>query len=176
MRKQRPGDRRHPTSAGFTFLELVVVLTLMAVISAMVIPVFGPSFRSVQVRSAQDEILALIGQTQEMAVRQGREYHFCIDPKERIFWVRFVADMDGMEKITEDVSDRWGRVQDFPGYLDLRQPRMRKDSETGAFYIACYPNGACDRVKLEFFDNRFRGQKFRIETQGALGQTIAERD
>jgi len=164
------------SAAGFTFLELVVVMTLLAVLTGMVMPVFGPTFRSMQVRSAQDEILALIAHTQEMAVRHGREYQFCIDPKERIFWVRYVAEMEGMERIYEDVADRWGLAQEFPEYLDLRQPRMRKDRETGALYIGCYPNGASDRVTLEFTDNRFRGEKFRIETLGPLGQAVVERD
>jgi len=173
-------------NAGFTFLELVVVMTLVSIISAIVIPTFGPAYRTMQVKSTQDEILALIAHTQEMAVRESREFHFCIDPRERIFWVRYVAtpqDVDEVEveldlegTLLIDVAESWGQEQPFPEFLDMRQPRMRKDRETGAFYLACYPNGACDRVTLQFEDTRFRGDRFVIETLGTLGQFEVERE
>ena len=122
-----------------------------------------------------------------MAVRQTREFHFCIDPRERIFWVRYVATLDDLgdddveveldmeDKLLLDVKDSWGLEQEFPQFLEMRQPRMRKDRDTGAFYLACYPNGACDQVTLQFEDSRFRGERFIIETLGTLGQFKVER-
>lgn len=156
--------------AGFTLLELIIVMTLLAVITAAVVPVFGATLKRLQLRSAQDDFVTTLAFTQDMAVRNSREYRLYVDPDEGSYWAMRLVSEGLDEKKFEDVSERWGRVQYFPEYLDMRKPRLAKDRERDAYYIACYPNGACDRIKIRLEDTRDRRRKFEVETLGTLGQ------
>lgn len=145
-------------------------MTLLTIIAGSVIPVFASSLRGIQLKGAQNHFVSTLAFTQDMAVRNSREYRLYVNPEEGSYWAMYLAGMDKDEKIFEDVTARWGQVQYFPEYLEMRKPRMSKDRGMNAYYIACYPNGACDRVKIQLEDTRDRRSQFQVETLGSLGQ------
>jgi prepilin-type N-terminal cleavage/methylation domain-containing protein len=156
--------------AGFTLLELIVVMTLLAIISAAVVPVFGGTLQRLQLRSAQDNFVSTLAFAQDMAVRNSREYRLYVDPEEGSYWAMYVIEENLEDKVFEFVTERWGQTQYFPEYLEMRRPRLNKDRELDAYYIACYPNGACDRAKIRLDDTRDRRRHFEVETLGSMGQ------
>lgn len=157
--------------AGFTFLELLVVVAIIGVITAAVLPVFSSTFRSVKVRDAKSDLLAVITHTQESAVRDSREYRFYLDPELGQYWVGYHAGStkEGAKRFLP-VEDTWGKPVTIPEPLEVGRPKMRKDEESEAFFLSCYPNGACDHASIEVTSRGRNGARFEIETLGAMGQ------
>lgn len=155
---------------GFSLMELIVVLTLVTVIAAVVVPLYGSSMAQVQLRDARNSFVSLITHVQERAVAESLEYRIYIDDKEGAYWVMRLAGMDKDEKVFKPVSGEFGRKMFFPPYLRVDRVRARKDRDRRAYYIACFPNGASDRATVSFRDERNRSRAFRVATQGAMGR------
>lgn len=161
---------RSTPRAGFTFLELIVVTAILGIISVAVLPVFSTTFRSVRIRDAKSDLVAVLRHTQEAAVRESREYRLYLNPDENRYWVGYHSETVGEDKLYTEVAENWGRATVLPEGLGLGRPKLRKDRESGAFFLACHPNGACDVGTIEIVaDDRTDG-RFRIETLGAMGQ------
>lgn len=155
---------------GFTLLELIVVLSLIALITAAVVPVYTSSIGSLQARNARDDFSALVVFTQELAVRQSREFRVMIGRKDRAYWVEYLADTDGEEKIYEPVVEPWGAEQMLPEYMEFGRVKARQDRGAGGYYIGCYPSGGCDIAEVEVKDTRERARSFTVKTTGVAGK------
>ncbi|MFM1918401.1 MAG: hypothetical protein RLZZ303_35 [Candidatus Hydrogenedentota bacterium] len=156
--------------AGFTFLELIVVTTILAILSMAVLPVFSTTFRSVRIGNAKSDLVAVLRHTQEAAVSQSLEHRFYVHPEQNMYWVGYHSGDEGLEKLFTEVSETWGRATVLPEGLQLEKPKLRKDRENGVYYLACHPNGACDIGEIEVVSTDRRDSRIRIETLGTLGQ------
>ncbi|MEO8430170.1 MAG: GspH/FimT family pseudopilin [Acidobacteriota bacterium] len=67
---ERPGDLRHRSQRGFTLLEMLVVLTLVGILTAIAIPYLGKMSRRNQIRSAASEIQSTLLAARMRAVRR----------------------------------------------------------------------------------------------------------
>ncbi len=74
--------RNHP-AAGFTLIELVVVLALMSLVLAVVLPNLGPNTEVVELRAAASELRALLRATRSAAIAANRDLVLAIDPAGR---------------------------------------------------------------------------------------------
>lgn len=155
---------------GFTFLELIVVTIIIAVLSAAVLPVFSTSFRSLRVRNAKADLLATLAHTQECAVRDSREYRFYVDQKAGAYWVAAYAGTVDEEKVFNPIEENWGKRVELPEPLRMARADMRKDRDMDAQYLACYPNGASDIGAIQVIDPSRGRKSFKIEVLGAMGQ------
>jgi prepilin-type N-terminal cleavage/methylation domain-containing protein len=66
--------------AGYTLLEVCVVVALLAVIAALTIPSVASMFRDARVTAAGDMILARIADARSMAMEQSKPYRFGFIP------------------------------------------------------------------------------------------------
>ncbi|HNT86400.1 MAG TPA: prepilin-type N-terminal cleavage/methylation domain-containing protein [Candidatus Hydrogenedentes bacterium] len=155
---------------GFTLLELVVVLSLIAILTGLVVPVYGGSMASMRMRGAQSDFLSLIRYVQERAITDAREYRLYIDGKENEFWVMYMTGMKDGEKVFEEETRDYGRRRAFPDRLVVERVRGRKDRDRNAHYITCYPNGACDVARVDMLDAQNRRRRTTIETTGVVGK------
>lgn len=154
---------------GFTLLELIVVMAILAIITGMVVPIFATSFAGIQLRNARSGFLSVLYHTQERAVAESREYRLFLDTKDNSYWVEYVAEVEDDKKTFEAVTEDFGVKQTLPVYLKFDRIRGPKDREHNANYIGCYPNGACDRVTIVLQDTRSRESRFEIKTLGTMG-------
>lgn len=164
------------SAAGFSLLELIVTLAIISVIAGMVAPMFGASIGSIQYRNARNDLIAVLQFTQELAVRDGREYRVYIDKRENAYWVEALAEKDGPLKTFVPVTQSFGQRQVLPEYIDLTQIRARKDRGSKDVFVACYPNGASDEAEITVVDKRSRGRSSRIEVAGLLGKVSVTRE
>jgi len=156
---------------GFTLLELIVVMALIAVISAAVVPVYGRSMSAIQLRNVRNDFVSLVSFVQEKAVAESKEYRVCIDSRDNVYWVMVLAGYDDRnEKVFKPVEAEYGVEKALPEGYVIERVDARKDRETGARYIGCYPNGACDEVDVTFRDQRNRRRTFKVTTLGAMGK------
>ena len=72
--KRRPAPATRPGTSGFTLLELLFVLLLMAMIAAVAAPNLGRLYTSIQGKTERDYILDQFAGLGRMALRHGRTY------------------------------------------------------------------------------------------------------
>jgi len=66
-------------AAGFTLLELMIVLTIIGILSAIAVPSWNSFYATRQLNTAQDQIQGSIKQGQHLAKMQRRPYRFMIE-------------------------------------------------------------------------------------------------
>lgn len=159
---------------GFSFLELLVVIMVLGMITGMIVPVYGASMASIRARNTQRGLASTLIHTQERAVAESRELRLYIDEEEKSYWVAYRAGENEGEKVFLPVDDAYGRLRYFPENIKVKKLKAHEDRQLKAHYVACYPNGACDRALLEFEDERDPDRSFSIETLGALGKIEIE--
>lgn len=139
--------------SGFTLMELIIVLTIIAIISAAVIPVFGASFNTIRRDHALRDFLAALRYSQERAVAETCEYRVVIDPETRSYRITRMVKFDRGEKTFKPIDERFGAKMTFPEEFEIKKPTARRDRETRTYFIAFFPNGACDEALVPFTVN-----------------------
>ena len=77
-----------PASRGFTLLEMLVVLMIMAIVAGLVLPVFrGSGVSTLELRAAARELAAGLRTARSEAVTQRRETFLVVDLEGRRFKV-----------------------------------------------------------------------------------------
>jgi prepilin-type N-terminal cleavage/methylation domain-containing protein len=156
--------------AGFTLLELVVVMVMLGIITGLAVPIFSGSLTSIQLKNARSDFLATLYHTQERAVAESREFRLYLDDKKHVYWVMVHTRTTLDEKEFEEVEEDFGRARPLPPYLEFDRVQARKDRMENAHYIACYPTGMSDRAEVAIRDIRARNRRFEIAVEGPLGR------
>ena len=78
---------RGPLERGFTLLEMLIVLMLMAIIASVVIPVFGPGVSTTQLKRSARELAAGLRLARGQAIAQRTEAVLELDVAARTFRV-----------------------------------------------------------------------------------------
>jgi prepilin-type N-terminal cleavage/methylation domain-containing protein len=155
-------------TAGFTLMELIIVLTILAMMSAAVVPIFGGTFATVQSDHAVRDLVATIKYAQERAVTDMKEYRLYLDPATNAYFLLSVKNPDERTKQFEALSERQGETVVLPERLKLGKSKAKKDRSRNMAYVAFYPNGACDKATLAVVRDDGLGKH--IETEGSLGR------
>ncbi len=166
--RTKSDNRASSSPRGFTLIELVIVLTIFALMTAAVVPIYVGSVTWARSDRAVRDFVALMKYAQERALTDQVEYRFYMDYDTGAFWLlRFGENEDGEPAfVALDESDTGRRT--LPENVSLEGTKARKDSELEAHYIAFHGSGACDyaTVKLDC-----AGRKtVTIRTKGHLGQ------
>ena len=135
------GDSR--SRAGFTLLELMVVMTLIAVLSLAVTPVFRGSFSSIRADHAMRDLFAAMKSAQSGAVTEAVEHRVYVDLKQSGYWLAHAARTKRGEVRYEPLPGRAGEVVELPDTVQLERPRARQGRD-GEYYFSFFPSGACD--------------------------------
>ncbi len=155
---------------GFTFLELIVVLMLIAVISSVMVPVYVRAMNNIQMRSAQNSLIGTLRFVQELSVRESREYRLYVDAKKGTYWVKVMAKLVNGEKKFEPVVESWGTETKLPSQFVITKIKARKDKGEKALFIACQPNGASDQAEIDVRDDNKGSRRFKIVVLGPMGK------
>lgn len=134
-------DRREAsarTTGGFTLLELLVVLGVLALATILVMPLAGPRDSTWPLRSAALELAAHLRATRAAAIRNNVEMTFIFDTAVRQYWADGLAprhrwpDQLALEIVipgAEQIGGGVGRFRFYPdgsssgGQIILRQGR-----------------------------------------------------
>jgi prepilin-type N-terminal cleavage/methylation domain-containing protein len=155
---------------GFTFIEMIVVVTVLAILTAVIVPVYGNSISAMRARSARGDFVALLFHAQERSVREAREIRVCLNEEDRSYWLEGWLSGLGEEKVFEILKEGpHTGVYHFPDSVVLSQVRARSDRGRNTQFIACFPNGASDRAIIRFGSGERGAKDITIATTGALG-------
>ncbi len=161
------------THRGFTYLELLVVVSILAVLTAAIVPLYSISVRSLQQRSVRGDFVATIYFLQELSIQQSRELRLHIDPEENAWSVTGWVSGMGEDKVFEPLAfQALGEPHPFPEAMPVQRLRGTRAQGQSARHLTFYPNGACDRVAIRFGPPNSTRPLMTIETTGTLGGVV----
>src|SRR5689334_13604841 len=79
--------RRRPAHPGFTLLELILVMTIVAIIVAMASPMLRGFGEGRRVDNCAGELVALTQWARTQAMTRGATYRLNMDPNSRTYWL-----------------------------------------------------------------------------------------
>ena len=152
---------------GFTLVELMIVMTLLAVMALAAVPVFRTTFSTTRADHAARNLFAEIKAAQEGAVTGAVEYRIYFDKKHNTYWpARPGVTKEGRRGyLPVDVPG--GEAIRVPDRLVFKDVKGRKAGAKDTFYLSFYPSGACDAGKVTLLDSADHRRKYVIETDGA---------
>lgn len=137
----RPATKfgRKRSEAGFTLLEIIAVIALMGLISALLIGGSGAMLRTVSSDDVQNTALAAIAGARHSAVLTGRTLEFTSDDKTRVLeWG------EGRAALTAE-----GQVRLLPASRTSAILVGGRLTESPLARVRFYADGTCDPFRLE---------------------------
>ena len=166
--------------SGFTLLEMIVVVTLIAILTGAIVPIYRGSMETVRTEHGIRDLVALLKYGQERAVTDSTEYRLYLNPEDNEYWLaRFDGfDNEGLavfETVTENIGGNigiGGRIR-LSSRVDMLPPTAYRapnpdDERKDVYYLTMYATGASDlgKIVLVMRDRR----RFEIELTGPTGR------
>lgn len=126
--------RAHGPSPGFTLLEILLVMAIIAVATLVAMAAFNGGMRGIQQRAAAREVAAQLRFTRAVAISSGRPQDFVIDPRSRSW------------------NAANGRHGSLPGEGEVEFTGAREvQPEEGKGAVRFFPDGAATggRIRLQ---------------------------
>lgn len=163
MKLPSPKSLIFSARAGFSLIEIVIVLTLIAVMAMTVTPVFRGSLAAARADHAARDVFAELVSAQERAVAHSAEYRVYFDRKKNSYWVAH-APFDATEgyAVIENID---GKIVAIPERLNIAKVTGRGVGGS-TDYLAFYPHGGTDVGEVQLADRSDRRRIYRIETTG----------
>jgi Tfp pilus assembly protein FimT len=90
MTHRRPGVRRS-RDAGFTLVELILVMIIIFTLATVVAPRFSDFFPSLQVRKSTEQLFAWARKARADAALTGVRQRLVLDSAKRMYWIEYEA-------------------------------------------------------------------------------------
>lgn len=167
--------------AGFTLLELIVVLFILALATALVAPRFTSSFGQLRLKAAARDVAALCRFARTQAITNQAVLEVVLDRQTNEYWLRgpewVVSRLGGIEQVAtaENPEQPWqvrwrqARVRSLPPGVTLKMVVIDlgplREDERGA--IAFFPQGGSTGGEVWLSDEKGRG--YRIVVDQSIG-------
>lgn len=139
--------------AGFTLLELVLVMVIICTVLAMAAPSLRGFFGSRQTADAASRIVALTQYARSQAAAEGRPYRLNLDAQEGRYWL--TAQTAGAY-VT--LPSEFGRVFHLPDGATARWESPAETAERG--WTAFFPDGRAQAAEIRLKGRR--GEVMRV--------------
>lgn len=146
------GRTERSSEAGVTLLEMLIVVTLIALVAGLSFPSVSSGIESLRLRSASDSIVALLNTALDRADRRQQAVEIRISPKENALSARS-ADMGFVRELT------------LPETIHIVNP-----TEMRRFLL--YPGGAVPQIAVEIATKS--GRRRQVEVDPITGVPRAE--
>ena len=141
-----PGVRPRPTrTAGFTLLELMVVITLIAIVLGVAMPRLGSALVSDPTSKVSRWLINNIAALKTAAVSKQKQYALRIDLDNQRLWVIY----EGMEPEAEAAAEE-KQAYRLPESVQLHSLLIPAQApiRSGTATISFYPKGYSDRALI----------------------------
>lgn len=150
---------------GFTLVELVVVMVIIAICAALTIPNFAAWMRSYHLRSAARDMVSILRTANMRAITNSREYRVYFSDDHEKYW---------LERGDQFATADWGAAErkDSPDY-PLPTGVNIEINGTMDHFIQFNPNSTCDKGPAIIVKNT--KQLYSITLSSTTGRTTVER-
>jgi prepilin-type N-terminal cleavage/methylation domain-containing protein len=175
---RNPGPSR---AAGFTLLELIVVLFILSLAAALIAPTFSRPFGQLRLKAAARDVAALCRFARMQAITYQGVLEVVLDRRTNTYWLRgpdwIISRLGGIEHVAtaEDPEQPWevrmrqARVRTLSPGLTLKSVTLDtgpvREDERGA--IAFFPQGSSTGGEVWVSDEKGRG--FRVVVDPLIG-------
>jgi type II secretion system protein H len=141
-------DRSCRSSAGFTLLELILVMVIISTVLAMAAPSLRGFFSSRKIHDAASNILTLIRYARTQAITDGRTYRLNFDYERSVYWL--TSNSQGAFSV---LNCEFGREFLLPD--DTTVAIEKDDDKNGTEeYIDFFPQGMAETGAITLTDRR----------------------
>jgi prepilin-type N-terminal cleavage/methylation domain-containing protein len=126
--------------AGFSLIELLFVILLMAVVVGIAVPRFNSTFKQLQLQVFAHDVAKLFAYASKRAVARGEMLRVHFDLEGRRYWLAQAKE----EGESERLANRFGRISSVPEAITL-DPSARE--------VTFYPDGRADRLEMFILDS-----------------------
>jgi prepilin-type N-terminal cleavage/methylation domain-containing protein len=153
---------RFASFPGFTLIELLLVMIILGVITGMVVPSFGNTYKNFVLRSTVDDVVFVMRSAQAQAVSRRVAYRLSFSQEGTSYQLtRAVSrDEDGRNKF-EGVPGRWGRVFTLPAGLAAIPEKA---------VMAFFPDGTIEKNRISVISGQ---RSMTISTYEQRGYVLA---
>jgi general secretion pathway protein H len=167
--------------AGFTLLELIVVLFILTLVTALVAPAFSRSFGQAQLKAATRDLAALCRFARTQAITYQGVVEVVLDRQTNQYWLRgpewIISRLGRIDQVAtvEDPGQPWqvqirqARVRPLPAGVSLNSVVLDtgplREDERGT--IAFFPQGSSTGGEVVLSDEKGRG--YRIVVDASMG-------
>ena len=123
---------------GLTFIELILVISILSILTAISTPLFRRTFDSLQVRNLCRDISKLTKYVQERAIMEQVIHRIDFDVNNNEYWVSIAKDPLNPEKFIA-LNNKLGRKRRFSPNILLECTKP---------YAVFYPDGRADELHL----------------------------
>jgi general secretion pathway protein H len=163
--------------AGFTLLELVVVLFILALITALVAPAFSRSFGQAQLKAATRDLAALFRFARTEAITSQGVLEVVLDRQTNSYWLRGIVQTSTGQGTEQPVQSRQARIRALPTGVTLKSVVIDtgplREDERGS--IIFFPHGSSTGGSIDLSDEKGRGYRILVDpTVGLVRVSTAE--
>ncbi len=168
--------------AGFTLLELTVVLFILTLAVALIAPSLGRPFGQLRLQAASKDLAALCRFARTQAISQQGVVEVVLDRQTNAYWLRgpewLISRLSGIEHVNtaENPEQPWearwrqARVRALPSGVTLKSVVLNtgplREDERGA--MAFFPNGSSTGGEVWLSNEKGRG--YRIVVDPSIGR------
>lgn len=135
-----------PRSDGFTYLELIIVLVILAMVTATAVPRLQGSAARLSLQQAQDTLISHLRYARSRAVAQRQPVQLLVAEGAAPSYQLQVPE-SGTQGVWAPIPGRFGRSRRLPDQatLEVRWPDGRPRTPAAVVF---YPNGRADPAQL----------------------------
>ncbi|MFC1593928.1 prepilin-type N-terminal cleavage/methylation domain-containing protein [Candidatus Omnitrophota bacterium] len=148
-------QRKSYSKNGFTLVELLVVIVILAIIIAVAFPNFRNTFSRLSLRSAASDCAFMIRHTRSRAVMERARYALNFDIQEKQYWI--TKETVSSSGIFKKIEGQLGKRVVLPTQITLESEKER---------IIFYPDGSIDSAVISLHGVH---KVFTIVINGAVG-------
>lgn len=152
-------DRSNSANKAITFLELLIVIAIIGILSVSIIPAFRNTVSNFALEGFAKDIYFLCRYLQASAVTNSKIYCLNIDTLEGKFWATYQV---GDEY--RGIGGRFGKIYLAPANTSI-SVTFPEPLDIPKIYF--YPDGAADEAVINFENNH--NHKVTLATQGESG-------
>ena len=143
--------RQYGRLAGFTLLELILVMLILSTILAMTGPSLRGFFASRKANDTASQILAFTQYARGEAISEGVIYRLNFNLDERTMWLTSWQSGD-----FEHLKNDFGKLFDIPSDLDIELVNLEEDKEDNVIFLKFTPQGIATAGTVRLMDTTDR--------------------
>jgi len=169
----RSSFKQHNPEAGFTFLELMLVLVLVSVLAAVVAPSFSKAMPTLAVRSAARMVFASAQRARSESVARAVRFVLVLDLSEQTLSVRAESDPLNAPGDFEELAEPWAKPVQLPARANVERVTITEDDQSealtdGECEVLFRPDGTAQDAEIEIVSDS--GTEHWVIVRGVTGR------
>lgn len=111
--------------AGFTLVEMLLVVVLLGVLAAAAMPEFFRSYQHLQLQETTNDLAYFMRYAQSRAVLKNQPVRLVFSEDYKRYWLAQLPETDDPDNESVEfvrISGRWGRTFSIPDEIEVRTP------------------------------------------------------